>query len=98
MEIFYEGQTVRIYEEVRTFDDVLADPTTIKVTITDPTGTVKVNALAMTKYNSETGKYEYYYNLPASPNKGNWHVYVTVVDGTGDTAKTTPDYGTFTVA
>ena len=101
MQIWVGSETVWVYEEVKTNPPggtpVLSDPTTILLTITDPTGTVKVDGLSMTKYNSEDGKFEYFYSLPASPEDGDWEVKVVIVDGTGGTAKTTISKGTFRV-
>jgi len=67
----------------------LVDPTTsIKVTVADKDGTKVVTAQDMTKDGVNTGTYDYYYNLPSSPVEGWYPGEVTVVDGSGDTAKT----------
>jgi uncharacterized protein YfaS (alpha-2-macroglobulin family) len=56
------------------------DATFPKITITDPAGTVKVNAASMTK--KATGKYEYLYTIPATPVVGTWVCIVDVENGT----------------
>jgi len=55
------------------------DPSTsIKITITDPTGTSVVNAVAMTK--DSTGQYHYDFN-PNQAVPGNYKVVYTAVNG-----------------
>ena len=49
------------------------------ITITDPDGTVKVDAQAMTK--KATGKFEYEYTIPAG-GQGEWTGYVDVKNST----------------
>lgn len=56
----------------------LADPTSMKVTIKDSSGTTKVDDQDMDK--KATGLYEYLYELPATPGKGYWSGYVDVVN------------------
>jgi uncharacterized protein YfaS (alpha-2-macroglobulin family) len=63
-----------------TWADADPDTTYPKITITDPDGTVKVTAATMTK--DATGKYEYQYELPASPTVGTWTGYIDVENGT----------------
>ena len=65
----------------------LVDPTTsIKLTLVDSAAAVKVDALAMTK--STTGIYDYYYTTLVACAEGWWNGEVWVVDGSGETAKT----------
>ncbi|MCK9601886.1 MAG: hypothetical protein M0R06_22770 [Sphaerochaeta sp.] len=61
-----------------------------KITITDPDGTVKVEATGMTK--KATGKFEYEYTIPAG-GQGEWTGYVDVLNST----KPNRQYFTFRV-
>jgi uncharacterized protein YfaS (alpha-2-macroglobulin family) len=98
---FLEGDTVWILTFVRDEDKTYIDPTSIKVSIYDPDGSTKVDAQAMTKYESETGIYEYYYHKGESAeamDKGIWRGIVKVRDGSGDDAKITSAPFSFEVA
>lgn len=64
----------------------LFDPITIKITITDPAGTVKVTAANMTK--QETGKYYYICQTATNWAAGNY---------TASVASTYADYSDVTV-
>lgn len=70
-----------------------ADPTTITVTISDPDGIAQISDKAMSKH--ANGEYEYFYNLASDAPRGNkwWRGVIKVVDGSGESAKTT--IGTF---
>jgi uncharacterized protein YfaS (alpha-2-macroglobulin family) len=69
-------------------DGALVAPTTsIKLTLVDPAGEVKVNALAMTP-SGETGIYDYYYTTLSDCAEGWWNGEVWTIDGSGDSAKT----------
>lgn len=59
----------------------LADPDAgyPKITITDTAGTVKVNAVSMTKIS--TGKFEHRYQLAADAAKGVWTGVVETANG-----------------
>ena len=84
--VFQAEETADIYFEIKDVDGVLADPTTIEVTVTDPDGTVQADAQNYdTKH--DTGKYSYYQNIGASPAKGWWGVSVKTTDGTGGDEK-----------
>lgn len=74
----------------------LTDPdTSIKVTITDPDGTAKVDDQAMTK--DSTGIYDYYYNTTTSSVKGHWRGEVVAIDGIGEQTVTSPGRFAFEV-
>jgi len=78
----------------------LDDPTAIKVTVIDPDGTTQVDAAAMTKYETETGIYEYKYHKGATSDpmdKGQWRGRVDVIDGAGADAVISPKPFAFTV-
>ena len=88
---FLNTATVQVWAYVYTQADALADPTGIVVTITDPTGTVIVDAATMTK--SDTGIYYYNYHAGVgvtAMDKGKWRGVVTITDGSGATAIITP--------
>lgn len=76
---FIAGASPKIRSYVRDENGALVDPSTsIKITVTDPVGTVKVDAQAMTKF--ATGIYDYYVTTLSSSEKGWWYGEVTVVD------------------
>ena len=72
-----------VYDE----DGALVDPTSIKLTLADSAGAVKVDNLAMTT-SGETGIYDYYYTTLVDCAEGWWNGEVWTVDGTGESAKT----------
>lgn len=89
---FIAKATVRVRAYVYDDDDALVDATTsIKVIITDPSGTTVVPSAGngdddMTK--AATGTYTLDYKTTTSTTKGWYNVQVIVIDGSGDTAKT----------
>lgn len=83
---YLAGATIWVRAYVYDSDDALVDPTTIKLTLVDADSTTKVDNVAMAK--SDTGIYDYYYNTSSSSAEGWWNGEVWVVDGTGDSAKT----------
>ena len=83
---FIGGATVGIRAYIYDDDDALADPTSAKVTITDPDGTDQVSAEDMTK--NDTGVYDYFYKTDSDTATGSWSGEVVVVDGEGEEAKT----------
>jgi uncharacterized repeat protein (TIGR01451 family) len=69
------------------------DITSASSIITDPTGSVRVNGLAMTQVadsGAATKTYEYAYAIPAAGPAGNWTFRVTAQEGTEGTIS---DYG-----
>ena len=92
---FIAAATVGVRTWVYDDDDTLSTPTSITITIKDPDGTAQVSASAMTE--NATGIYDYFYNTTTSTAKGSWTGFVTVTDGTGDTAKTSLDDFEFTI-
>ena len=92
---FKQGETVEIYAEVKSQAGSLVDPTSIVVDLYDSAGVQKLTAQAMTKLT--TGIYQYFHNLPTDAALGFWKDTITVVDGTGGTAKTTKTDGGFNV-
>jgi uncharacterized protein YfaS (alpha-2-macroglobulin family) len=87
MKSYQRGETVESYAEVKSQAGAYITPTSIKVTITDPNGTVQVDGVAMTE--SATGKYVHYYTLSSSATLGCWTGKVVETDGSGDSAKVT---------
>lgn len=77
---FQRTETVVCEAEVRDLAGALADPSTsMKITVTDPDGTVVVNDLSMTK--DSTGQYHYDYT-PGSSTVLGWHlVHYVATDG-----------------
>lgn len=82
---FLRKSTVWVRAYVYDADGALVDPTSIKLTLVDALEAKKVDALAMTK--AATGTYDYYYNLASDAAEGWYNGEVWVVDGSGDTAK-----------
>lgn len=81
--VYTYGDTpyIVVEHEVYTFATdtwALTNPSSIKVTIKDPNGDVKVDDQGMTL--KATGKYEYLYTLPESPVGGWWTGYVDVTN------------------
>lgn len=78
---FLAKSTIWVRAFVYDKDGALVDPTTsIKLTLADPDGTVKVNAVGMTS-SGETGIYDYYYTTLSDCAEGWWSGEVWVVDG-----------------
>lgn len=76
---FNRGETVIVSIEVRTSAGVLANPaTSMTVTISNPSGTVVVDAAAMS--NDGTGLYHYDYLLAADAPLGRWPVRLKATD------------------
>lgn len=92
-EKYSPGDTIPCHLEAQDWDDEYVTPTTITIDIFDPNGTQQVDGAAMTV--GDTGKYVYYYNSAATAKAGWWKYQGTVVDGTGDAAKTTSKWGGF---
>lgn len=82
---FVAKGTVPVRAEVRNDSDALSTPTSIKCGFTDPDGTA-VTPADMTE--DSTGLYDYFYNTTPATVKGWWTAEVVVVDGSGDSAKT----------
>ena len=88
---FIAKATVRTRVHVYDDADALVEPTSVRITITDPKAVKKVNAVEIVVDGKvENGIYEHYYNTATDSEKGWWLGEVVVVDGTGQTAKTTP--------
>jgi len=85
---FLSKATIWVRALVYDKDGALVDPTTsIKLTLVDPLGVVKVDALAMTKDGVNTGIYDYYYMTLVDCAEGWWNGEVWTIDGSGDSAK-----------
>ena len=90
---FVDRATVWVLAHVYNADGDLVDPTSIKISIYDPDGTLKVDAASMTQYAATTGIYEYKYHMDATADamaKGKWRILGDVIDGTGATAVISP--------
>lgn len=92
---FQVGETVGIWCYIKDWEGTYTSPDNgVKVTLTDPDGTVKADAAAMTE--SETGKFVYYYNSQADDVKDKWwHYECKSQDGSGGTAKYVITRGSF---
>lgn len=67
---YYRGETFRQKAHVTDADGTDTDPTTIKITIEDSTGTKKITTTDMTK--DSTGYYHYDYDIPSDAELGQW--------------------------
>ena len=87
------GETVYVWKTVRERGGQKADPSvSIKVTIDDPDGAVKVNDAAMTK--DAVGEYYYPYTLTAGDVVGLWNTEAIIKNGSPEKVVIEPD--TFT--
>ena len=78
--VYQAGETVGIWSYIRDWDGVYTSPDQgVKVTLTDPTGTVILNAVAMTPL--EAGKFYYLYNTTAASPLGWWRYFCKSQDG-----------------
>ncbi len=78
--MFYIGETVICSVEVKNKTNVLSDPATaMKITITDKSMVVKVDAVAMTQ--DSTGKYHYDCQT-VGYDAGDYAVEFKAIDGT----------------
>lgn len=83
---FQAGETVGIWAFIKDWEGAYKTPDNgAKVTLTDPEGTVKVPAGAMTE--SDEGKLVYYYNSASEDIKGWWHYSCKSQDGSGAEVK-----------
>lgn len=82
MAIYQREENYMHWITIRARDNILYDPDTVKITVTDPCGVVKVDALAMT--NSSVGVYNYSYLIPVDGIYGEWDIKVVATDGTDD--------------
>lgn len=73
------GTVARIETYIRDRDDLLADPTTIKLTVTDPSSVVVVSAEDMTKIS--TGYYYYNWQMAGSEDAGLYDVLIVATSG-----------------
>ena len=76
---------VYVYDD----DDALVEPTSVLITWVDADETTKVDqAEIVVDGRIEDGIYEHFYNTVADSAKGWWQGLVEVIDGSGDTART----------
>jgi hypothetical protein len=105
---FLNGSTVWVRAYVTDMATGLApdpDVTSVKVTVKNPAGTVKVNDVSMTKNAGDSTStatvYDYYYTPALAEGEtslaGTWTGVVWVTDGTGDTARESPGEFSFEV-
>jgi hypothetical protein len=78
---YQPGNAINIYEELTDPDSGvppnLVDASSITITLTDPTGDVIIDAVAMT--NISLGRYEYLYQSSVDDITGPWVATVVVV-------------------
>jgi len=92
--VFQAGETIGIWCYIKDWEGTYTTPDNgVKVTLTDPGGTVQVDGLAMTAVDS--GKLVYYYNSQSDDVKGYWYYSCKSQDGTGDNAKYVITEGSF---
>ena len=94
---FQREETVPIWAEIKTWAGVYSTPDQgVKITITDPDGTVQVNAVSMGAA-VDTGKFTYHYLTISSSVLGWWRIMCKAQDGLAADAKYTIAYGGFTL-
>ena len=88
MRVFQRGETIGLWAYIKDWEGVYTTPDNgVKVTLTDPKGTVKVDNLPMTI--SAVGKLVYYYLSLVTDEIGWWKYWCKSQDGTGAEAKYT---------
>ena len=85
---FIRLATVRTRAYIYNDDDTLVDPTSASIEIVNPSGATVVSGTTGMS-SAATGIYEHYYNTPSTAVLGWYRGKITIVDGTGDTAKAT---------
>ena len=86
MKTFQQGETAKLTCEVTNSAGTLTDPgTSMKITVTDPTGTDQADAQDMTK--DATGTYSYHYDIGASAELGVWTYECVAVNNAHTTIK-----------
>jgi hypothetical protein len=79
---FYPDQSVAVSFKLRQFvDDVLIDPDTFDVEVTDPKDMVRVHYTASYMVKLSTGVYKYIFKLPKDVIEGDWKVKVSATKG-----------------
>ena len=80
-DIFQKGETCPLEIEIRNKDTgALSTPASVKITVTDSTGTVKINDQAMTE--KSTGIYYYNLQLATGDESGTWTARFKATDDT----------------
>jgi len=85
--VFQYPETVPVHAEVKDWEGNFVNPTSIKVTVTNPAGTVVVDNLDMAS--EGVGKFVYYYRPAVGAVLGWYTAKALVVDGVGASAITT---------
>lgn len=84
---FPDKATVRVIAYVKDDDDALVEPTSVKVTIYDPSDEKQVDGVEIVVDGRvEDGIYEYYYHKGSGEDpmdEGQWYGEILVADGTG---------------
>ena len=93
VEVFERGSTIPIWSYNTQGGTETSPDQGVKVTLTDPDGTVQVDDQAMTE--DETGDFVYYYLTDGDSVKGWWNYSCTSQDGTGGSAKYLKRSGSF---
>jgi len=78
MATYQRDETYYHWITIRDRAGAVYDPTSVAITITDPSGTIQVNGLAMS--NDGVGIYYYNYPIPAAAVYGKWDVKVIATD------------------
>lgn len=82
--VYDRGSPVMIETEFQKYQAfsglIYFDPTTPKITVSDPDGTIKVNAIDMTK--EDTGKWHHEFQTEEAWATGAYNVKITCSDGT----------------
>ena len=79
-------------------DDALVDPTSVLITWVDADEEKKVDQEEIVSTGKlETGIFEHFYNTSASSAKGWWNALIEVIDGSGETARTSIGKGSVKV-
>ena len=86
---FTAGASIRSLIYVYDDDDNLVDPTSVLITWVDKDGTTQVDQVNIVSDGRlETGVFEHYYNTDSDSVKGWWEGLAEIIDGSGETART----------
>lgn len=93
---FIGKATIMVRASIYDDNGNLADPTSCKFTIIDPSNVTQVDNQNYSAKEA-AGIFRYYYNTTKATEKGDWRGEVEIVDGTGDDAKTSMANFAFTI-
>jgi len=98
---FQVPETVPIWIEVKNTSGDLTDPESASIVIYDPDGSIVMDGESESRAmagSGTTGYMVYYFESTGITDFGWYRVIATILDGTGETERTTVENGGFTLA